>query len=425
MHFSRMQVSLGYMNGSSAVCNLPLRSALLRQTQQRPFNNSLSLSRQLRNSPAVTCAITGRSSPTHSSLSGPVNASSSRAHPNNSSSSSPVGGTAPTPSSSGETPAVATLVASLVLGGLLGGAGVGLDESLPESAQQLSAALGWSYFLAWSVSFWPQIMDNHRTRDVSGLSPDYLLFSLLGYICYGAYTGALYFSDDVRVSYATLHGGAMPDVSPADFAFAAHAIVATLIVSGQYLLMKQPGDKGLSPLAKGIGAVVVAACAGSALQISATCEAASCASWLPMLVLLGGIKVVMTLVKYTPQVLHNHRRRSTEGWNLTNVLLDLSGGMLSFSQVALDAAARHDLSVITGNPAKLWIAALSIGYDVIFVLQHYVLYKEQAGQEAVEQTTPGATRAVLPAEAAPRSAVLAYAEAGKRRGMRRGGQQQP
>jgi hypothetical protein len=30
-------------------------------------------------------------------------------------------------------------------------------------------------------------------------------------------------------------------------------------------------------------------------------------------------------------------------------------------QVMLDALARHDLSVITGNPAKLWVAGLSIG----------------------------------------------------------------
>jgi cystinosin len=41
----------------------------------------------------------------------------------------------------------------------------------------------------------------------------------------------------------------------------------------------------------------------------------------------------MTLVKYTPQVLHNHARRSTDGWNLTNVLLDLGGGVLSMAQV--------------------------------------------------------------------------------------------
>lgn len=58
----------------------------------------------------------------------------------------------------------------------------------------------------------------------------------------------------------------------------------------------------------------------------------------------------MTLVKYTPQVLHNHARRSTEGWSAATVLLDVAGGLLSLSQVLLDAAARHDLSVLTGNP---------------------------------------------------------------------------
>lgn len=57
----------------------------------------------------------------------------------------------------------------------------------------------------------------------------------------------------------------------------------------------------------------------------------------------------MTLIKYTPQALLNMERRSTEGWSINNVLLDLSGGILSFAQVGLNAFARGDLSVITGG----------------------------------------------------------------------------
>lgn len=56
----------------------------------------------------------------------------------------------------------------------------------------------------------------------------------------------------------------------------------------------------------------------------------------------------MTLIKYTPQALLNAQRCSTEGWSINNVLLDLSGGLLSFAQVGLNAFARGDISVITG-----------------------------------------------------------------------------
>jgi len=190
-----------------------------------------------------------------------------------------------------EATAVAALSASIAVGAVLGSAGLGLDDSLPDSVRHLSGGLGWAYFTCWSISFWPQIVDNHRTRDVSGLSPDYLLYSLVGYVCYAAYTGALCFSSDVRASYATLHGGAMPDVSPADFAFAAHAVLATLLVSGQYYVMRRPSDKALTPVAAGVGLVVLAACGGGAAHIRATCDLSDCASWLPLLVLLGGTKV--------------------------------------------------------------------------------------------------------------------------------------
>jgi hypothetical protein len=82
----------------------------------------------------------------------------------------------------------------------------------------------------------------------------------------------------------------------------------------------------------------------------------------------------MTLIKYTPQALLNAQRQSTEGWSISNVLLDLSGGLLSFGQVGLNAAARADLSLITGTPAKLGIALLSVAFDALFIAQHYVWY---------------------------------------------------
>jgi len=56
--------------------------------------------------------------------------------------------------------------------------------------------------------------------------------------------------------------------------------------------------------------------------------------------------------------------------------LDVSGGVLSFSQLGLDAVARHDWSVVTGNPAKLGIAVISVAFDVLFMYQHYVLYSQ-------------------------------------------------
>jgi hypothetical protein len=75
-------------------------------------------------------------------------------------------------------------------------------------------------------------------------------------------------------------------------------------------------------------------------------------------------QVSMTLIKYTPQALLNRDRQSTEGWSINNVLLDLSGGLLSFAQVGLNAFARGDLSVITGESVGLWEGGGAFGSDV-------------------------------------------------------------
>jgi len=46
----------------------------------------------------------------------------------------------------------------------------------------------------------------------------------------------------------------------------------------------------------------------------------------------GYAKALITFVKYLPQVYLNYKRKSTVGWSLANVLLDLTGGTLSFVQ---------------------------------------------------------------------------------------------
>lgn len=60
-------------------------------------------------------------------------------------------------------------------------------------------------------------------------------------------------------------------------------------------------------------------------------------SWDTFLV-MGYAKAAISFVKYIPQVYLNYRRKSTVGWSLANVLLDLTGGVLSFLQIFLDAA---------------------------------------------------------------------------------------
>ncbi|CAK7226186.1 hypothetical protein SCUCBS95973_006114 [Sporothrix curviconia] len=120
---------------------------------------------------------------------------------------------------------------------------------------------------------------------------------------------------------------------------------------------------------------------GGSEQLSVTESAALLAAWmagrwtwLDVVYALGYVKVVVTFVKYWPQVLTNYRNRSTEGWAILPMLLDFGGGVLSIAQLFIDSYRQRDWSGLTGNPVKLLLGNVSIGYDLIFFAQHYVLY---------------------------------------------------
>lgn len=96
--------------------------------------------------------------------------------------------------------------------------------------------------------------------------------------------------------------------------------------------------------------------------------------WLDYLYLLSYVKILITLVKYVPQVILNYQRKSTVGWSIWNIILDFSGGILSDLQLILDCAALGDWTGITGNLAKLGLGLFSVAFDIVFMIQHYVLY---------------------------------------------------
>ena len=98
------------------------------------------------------------------------------------------------------------------------------------------------------------------------------------------------------------------------------------------------------------------------------------------LVYMGWCKVVISLIKYIPQVISNYRRKSTIGWNIHNILLDFTGGAFSFGQNIVDSF-RDEFSVTSdGQPkglniAKFALSFISMFFDIIFMTQHYILYR--------------------------------------------------
>ena len=85
----------------------------------------------------------------------------------------------------------------------------------------ISTVVGWIYFVAWTVSFYPQIVENFRRKrsssscriflyisfhqfpisffSVIGLNFDYLSLNIVGFTLYGCFNIGLYFIEPIQV----------------------------------------------------------------------------------------------------------------------------------------------------------------------------------------------------------------------------------
>ena len=90
----------------------------------------------------------------------------------------------------------------------------------------------------------------------------------------------------------------------------------------------------------------------------------------------GYCKAAITFLKYSPQVYLNYKNKSTLGWSIGNVMLDFSGGMFSLLQLVIEAVGNDRPVIGDGafNLIKFVLSILSIGYNIIFFIQHYLLY---------------------------------------------------
>lgn len=97
-------------------------------------------------------------------------------------------------------------------------------------------------------------------------------------------------------------------------------------------------------------------------------------NWIPFLYYLGAIKLIVTLVKYFPQVWMNWQRKSTQGWSTWMVVFDLTGGMGSFLQQLLLGINAGVWYAQFSNIPKLGLAVISVIYDIFLIFQYFIYY---------------------------------------------------
>jgi len=203
---------------------------------------------------------------------------------------------------------------------------------------------------------------------VIGLSFDFELYNLIGFACYTSFNAAFYWSSYIQEQYQEyFHKENLVTLN--DVFFAIHAVFATVITIIQIFIYER-GNQKLSKVC-----LVLSGLGILSILILLFLAIGHVWQWILYLYYLSMVKLAISFIKYCPQVYLNFRRKSTSGWNIWNVLLDFSGGILSVTQIVFDAARKDMWSGITGDPAKFGLGFLSMFFDIIFIIQHYILYR--------------------------------------------------
>lgn len=285
-----------------------------------------------------------------------------------------------------------------------------MNHHLEKFLRALSTVLGWTYVYCWSASFYPQPLLNWRRKSTAGLTVDFPALNVLGFVAYTISTTCFLFSPEIRKQYALRHPRAPePTVRFNDFAFAVHALVMVILTYSQFYSYIWPFDvpKGQrtsigarSIILASITAVILAIINAS---LNSDLDPTVAWSWIDVvrtnylargyadimsqIYIFGHIKLLATLSKYMPQAWLNYKRRSTEGWSINQILFDFAGGILSLTQLLIDSSFQGDWSGITGNPAKFGLSNISLFFDIIFITQHYLLYRRPREEDSVNETS--------------------------------------
>ncbi|XP_040605043.1 cystinosin isoform X3 [Mesocricetus auratus] len=241
----------------------------------------------------------------------------------------------------------------------------------------INQVIGWIYFLAWSVSFYPQVIQNWRRKSVVGLSFDFLALNLTGFVAYSVFNIGLLWVPYIQEQFLLKYPNGVNPVDINDVFFSLHAVALTLIVILQCCLYER-GDQHVSW--PSVGFLVLA---WLFVLVTMIVAAVGVTTWLQFLFCFSYIKLAVTLIKYFPQAYMNFYYKSTEGWSIGGVLLDFTGGSFSLLQMFLQSYNNDQWTLIFGDPTKFGLGVFTIFFDVVFFIQHFCLYRKKPGLQAV------------------------------------------
>jgi uncharacterized protein with PQ loop repeat len=187
------------------------------------------------------------------------------------------------------------------------------DNDLPSPFYKyISSIIGYTYFVSWSYSFFPQIITNYQKKATTGLSTDASILAVLNYTCYTIYNAFFFWDGTIRKEYKDRHGEqAEITVVSNDVAFAIDALVLTIVILGQiYIYGGYTFKHNVSKSCWVIVGVTVGICG---IQSMCILWKVPGFFWIDFLYTMATVKLILTIMTYIPQILLNYKRKSTDG----------------------------------------------------------------------------------------------------------------
>ncbi|XP_074640761.1 cystinosin-like isoform X1 [Tubulanus polymorphus] len=235
----------------------------------------------------------------------------------------------------------------------------------------INDVFGWVYVIAWSASSYPQIVENYQRKSVIGLSFDYTLINSIGFSAYSLYNVGMLWIPAVIEDYQNLHQRDINPVQINDVCFALHGLLCCYILIIQCFIYER-GNQKLSWMVVGLSVVMCLYCL--VLAVLTACDVFGL-SWFTCFLYISYVKILVTLIKYAPQALLNYRRKSTNGFNIYGIIGDMIGGIFSILQLFLLAYNNDAWNSLFGDFTKFALGIISFLYDILFMVQHYILYR--------------------------------------------------
>lgn len=254
-----------------------------------------------------------------------------------------------------------------------------IDDHENKTLSIISSLLGYVYCILWSVASMPQLVTNFKRKSVAGYSIEFLVLNMIGFIFYSIYVWA--------GSVFQRHYDLNPTITIQDKIFATYGSLVTFSLATQaFILYPQTRTGTFSPINRTLCILLI-----SFGLYNAILGLGGFLPWFSkhetpytysVIHYLGFAKSLCSLIKYIPQCLLNIKRKSTLGYNIFHAILDLIGGCAALLQMFIKCFAHPhedgspDWKNMFGNAPKLILALECVLFDLVFLIQHFILYKD-------------------------------------------------